>query len=183
MGVREEQGAVAVPIVSDDALRRQIRARLSEGRLPAIDGVSKSHRGTGRPCIVCRRAIESTEVERELDGVGVVLIAHEACYKLWHEESKARRSTAITLGALPKPMIHRWLAAAGVRLLVAAREPLRAVHVPPRIELGLVLWAVAHRQECLETRPLVSIAEMHVDRVAVRCPQRHIAETAAGRLT
>jgi hypothetical protein len=77
---------------AEDELRRQVRARLSEGRLPAIDGVSKSNRGTGRPCIVCRRAIEATEVERELDGVGVVLIAHEACYARWREESKARPS-------------------------------------------------------------------------------------------
>jgi hypothetical protein len=72
----------------DDDLRRQVRARLSDNRLPRIDdGASKSHRGTGRPCIVCRRAIEPPEVERELDGVGVILIAHEACYVLWHEES------------------------------------------------------------------------------------------------
>jgi hypothetical protein len=48
--------------------------------------------GPGRQCIVCRRAIELTEVERELDGVGVVLIAQEACYKLWHQESVARRT-------------------------------------------------------------------------------------------
>jgi len=80
---------------SVDELRQQIRARLSASRLPSIDGVPKSHRGTGRPCIVCRRAIESTEVERELDGVGVVLIAHEACYVLWREESKARRDSSI----------------------------------------------------------------------------------------
>jgi hypothetical protein len=79
---------------ADDDLRRQVRARLSEGRLPSVDGVSKSHRGTGRPCIVCRRAIDPTEVERELDGVSVALIAHEACYKLWREESVARRASA-----------------------------------------------------------------------------------------
>jgi hypothetical protein len=72
-----------------DDLRCQVRARLSEGRLPFVDGVSKSHRGTGRPCIVCRRAIGPTEVERELDGVVVVLIAHETCYVLWREESIA----------------------------------------------------------------------------------------------
>lgn len=71
-----------------DELRRQIRARLSEARLPAVDGVSSSSRGTGRPCIVCRQAIEPTEVERQLDGVGIVLIAHEACYMLWREESQ-----------------------------------------------------------------------------------------------
>lgn len=73
---------------SDDALRRQIDARLSEGHLPAIHGVSRSHRGTGRPCLVCRSAIEATEVEREVDSVGVVLHAHEACYKLWREQSR-----------------------------------------------------------------------------------------------
>jgi hypothetical protein len=36
---------------------------------------------------VCREAIASTEVEREV-GVGIVMRAHEACYKLWREESK-----------------------------------------------------------------------------------------------
>ncbi len=78
-------------VPSVDELRQQIRARLSESRLPSIDGVSKSHRGTGRPCIVCRRAIGPTEVERELDGVVVVLIAHEACYVVWREESVSHR--------------------------------------------------------------------------------------------
>ncbi len=58
---------------SDGELRQQIRARLSG------------------PCIVCRRAIEPTEVERQVEGVGVFLYAHEACYKLWREESVAGR--------------------------------------------------------------------------------------------
>jgi hypothetical protein len=79
---------------SEEQLRQQIRVRLEQARLPVVDGVSKSHRGTGRPCIVCRRAIEPTEVERELDGVDVVLIAHEACYVLWRQESVARRAAA-----------------------------------------------------------------------------------------
>jgi hypothetical protein len=78
--------------VTDDDLRQQIRARLSEGRLPAVNGVSKSHRGTSRPCIVCRRAIDPTEVERQIEGVGVFVYAHEACYKLWREESVALRA-------------------------------------------------------------------------------------------
>jgi len=78
--------------LSDDEVRRQIRALLLEGRLPSVDGVSKSHRGTGRPCIVCRIAIEPADVEREVQGPGVFLLAHEACYKLWREESVARRA-------------------------------------------------------------------------------------------
>src|SRR3981189_2078136 len=77
---------------SDDELRRQIRARLSEARLPPVNGVSRSSRGTGRPCIVCRRAIEPTEVERQVSGHGVFLYAHEACYKLWKEESVVFRA-------------------------------------------------------------------------------------------
>jgi hypothetical protein len=77
--------------IPDDELRRQIRVRLSEARLPAVDGASKSQPGTGRPCIVCRRAIDPTEVERQLDGVEIVLIAHEACYMLWREESVCLR--------------------------------------------------------------------------------------------
>ena len=56
---------------SDDALKRHIRAQLSEGRLGSVNGVSKSQRGTGRPCIVCRRTIGPTEVEREVEGQGV----------------------------------------------------------------------------------------------------------------
>ena len=77
---------------SDDQLRRDIRARLSEGRLGSVCGASKSQRGTGGPCIVCSRTIEPIEVERKVDGPGVSLYAHEACYKPWREESLARRA-------------------------------------------------------------------------------------------
>jgi len=87
--VREQARAAAqwgAFCAADDALRRRI-ARLSENPLPPIYRVSKSHRGTGRPCIVCREAIAPTDVEREV-GVGIVMRAHEACYKVWREESK-----------------------------------------------------------------------------------------------
>ena len=78
--------------LSDDDLRRQIRVRLATGRLPSVEGVSQSHRGTGRPCIVCRRVVERTDVEREVTGrSGVVLTTHEACYKPWREESRVWR--------------------------------------------------------------------------------------------
>jgi hypothetical protein len=87
--VREQARAAAqwgASCAADDALRRRI-ARLSEDPLPPIHGISRSQRGTGLPCIVCREAIAPTEVEREV-GVGVVMRAHEACYKLWRAESK-----------------------------------------------------------------------------------------------
>jgi hypothetical protein len=94
--VREQDRAAAqwrASCASDDALRRQIEARLSEGRLPSVPrGVSKSHRGTGGPCIVCLRTIGPTDVEREVKGPGVFFHAHEACYKPWREESVARRT-------------------------------------------------------------------------------------------
>jgi len=80
---------------NDENLRRQIRARLLEARLPAVNGVSRSHRGSGRPCIVCRRAIEATEVERQVGGFGVLWFAHEVCYKLWREESVAHRTAVV----------------------------------------------------------------------------------------
>jgi hypothetical protein len=40
----------------------------------------------------CRRPIESIQVECQVDGVGIVLIAHEACYTLWQEESVSSHS-------------------------------------------------------------------------------------------
>ncbi len=50
--VREQARAAAqweASCASDDALKRLIRAQLSEGRLGSVNGVSKSRRGTGRP--------------------------------------------------------------------------------------------------------------------------------------
>jgi hypothetical protein len=81
-------------LIGENELKRQIHARLSEGRLGSIAGsVTKSQRGTGRPCVICRRTIEPAEVEREVSA-GVCLHAHEACYKLWREESVACRAAA-----------------------------------------------------------------------------------------
>jgi hypothetical protein len=74
-------------LLSSDQLRQQIHVRLAQGRLPIAGGVYKTHRGTGRPCVVCRRAVGAAEPQCEVDGVGVVLIAHETCYMLWREES------------------------------------------------------------------------------------------------
>jgi hypothetical protein len=46
-----------------------------------------------RPSLHCvPGAIEPTEVERQADGPGVFLFAHEVCYKLWHDESVALRA-------------------------------------------------------------------------------------------
>jgi hypothetical protein len=82
-------------LIGEYELKRQIHARLSEGRLGSIAGtVSKSQRGIGRPCVVCRRTIEANEVEREVESAGVCLQAHETCYRLWREESVACRAAA-----------------------------------------------------------------------------------------
>jgi hypothetical protein len=77
---------------AESELRRHIRARLSASRLPLAESVSTSRRGTGLPCIVCCRAIEQTHVEREVHSARASLYAHEECYKLWREESLARRT-------------------------------------------------------------------------------------------
>jgi hypothetical protein len=82
-------------LIGETELKRQIHARLSEGRLGSVAGtVSKSQRGTGRPCVICRRTIQPADVEREVEGAGVCLHAHEVCYILWREESVACRAGA-----------------------------------------------------------------------------------------
>jgi hypothetical protein len=78
---------------AENDLRCQIRARLLASRLPLAESVSTSRRGTGLPCIVCFRAIEPTHVEREVHSASASLYAHEECYKVWREESVARRRT------------------------------------------------------------------------------------------
>ena len=76
--------------LSPEQLRQQIRIRLTEGRLsPTTVGIYKVHRGTGRPCLVCLRAIAPNQDQYEIQGAGVVHIAHQACYVLWREESIA----------------------------------------------------------------------------------------------
>jgi hypothetical protein len=73
-----------------DALRQKVRARLSARQLFPANGISSVRRGTGRPCIVCELPIESPTLEREVEGPGVVALAHPACYTIWREESMAR---------------------------------------------------------------------------------------------
>jgi hypothetical protein len=101
--LRPEHAASGTSASFDDERRRQIRAWLSEGRLGSVDGVSKSHRGTGRPCIVCRGPIGPTDVEREVKGAGVLLHAHEACYKPWREESRVWRDLVAVGEAADRP--------------------------------------------------------------------------------
>jgi hypothetical protein len=74
--------------LSAEQLRQQVRVRLAQGRLPAINGVYKNRQGTGRACMVCRRLVEPREIECDMTATaGAVLVAHEACYMLWREES------------------------------------------------------------------------------------------------
>ena len=74
-------------LLSPEQLSQQIRVRLAQERLPGANGVYKTRRGTSPPCIICRRAIEASDVAFEVADAGAVLTAHEACYMLWREES------------------------------------------------------------------------------------------------
>jgi hypothetical protein len=81
---------VTKSLLSPDDLRQQVRIRLADRRLtPTTVGIYKIHRGTGRPCLVCLHEIAPNQDQYEVQGAGVVLIAHEACYVLWREESIA----------------------------------------------------------------------------------------------
>ena len=74
-------------VLSEEELKQQIRVRLALGRLPVANGGYATHRGTGRPCIVCRRAIESPGIECEVEAPGIALHAHVLCHHLWREAS------------------------------------------------------------------------------------------------
>jgi len=80
-----------IPGPPDEALKRQIRVRLSKHELFAATGISSIRRGTGRPCIVCEHPINSPTLEREVEGPGAFGLAHPDCYALWREESAALR--------------------------------------------------------------------------------------------
>jgi hypothetical protein len=73
----------------DEEFRQQVRQRLADGRLFPASGVSTLRRGTGRPCIVCGKAITDTQ-EHEVEGerVAPVALAHPDCYRVWREESR-----------------------------------------------------------------------------------------------
>lgn len=76
-------------LLSEEQLRQQIRIRMADRRLPPTTvGSYKVHRGTGRPCVVCLREIAANQDQYEIQGSGVVHIAHGTCYVLWREESK-----------------------------------------------------------------------------------------------
>lgn len=81
-----------IPEPPDEELRRQVRAQLANRRLFPATGISSVRRGTGRPCNVCGRAIESPTLEREVEGPGVIGLAHPSCYAIWREESIARHA-------------------------------------------------------------------------------------------
>jgi hypothetical protein len=83
-----------IPDLPGDALRRKVRARLAARELFLADGISSIRRGTGRPCIVCELPIYPLTLEREVEGPGVVGLAHPACYVIWREESMARQRKA-----------------------------------------------------------------------------------------
>ncbi len=74
-----------------EELRALVRTQLSTRALFPATGISSIRRGTGRPCHVCNQPIDSPTLEREVEGPGVVALAHPDCYTLWREESAAQR--------------------------------------------------------------------------------------------
>lgn len=88
--VRDEDARM-LETLSDD-LRREVRARLAERTLFSATGMSSIRRGTGRPCDVCRHSIDSPTLEREVEGAGVLGLAHPLCYTIWRAESALVRS-------------------------------------------------------------------------------------------
>jgi hypothetical protein len=77
---------------ADAEFRQGVRKRLADGRLFLASGVSTLRRGTGRPCIVCGKAITDTqEHEVEGDGVAPTALADPDCYRVWREESRRVR--------------------------------------------------------------------------------------------
>jgi hypothetical protein len=84
---RRQRRYICVGSDADEEFRQGVRKRLAEGRLFLASGVSTLRRGTGRPCIVCGKAITDTqEHEVEGDGLAPVALAHPDCYRVWREE-------------------------------------------------------------------------------------------------
>jgi hypothetical protein len=76
-----------IPGLPDANLRQDVRARLSKRELFAATGISSIRRSTGRRCIVCGLPIVPPTLEREVEGPGIVALAHPDCYAIWREES------------------------------------------------------------------------------------------------
>lgn len=72
----------------DYQLRQSVRARLADGRLFKVSGVSVERRGSGHPCVVCGQLIALPNPEREVEENGRRAVAHDDCYRLWREECR-----------------------------------------------------------------------------------------------
>ncbi len=76
---------------SEEDIRRWVRERLADGRLPRVDGkVVASPRGSGRACAVCDRPITRSDPEYQPQSTTFdenAHVAHRACYVVWLHES------------------------------------------------------------------------------------------------
>jgi hypothetical protein len=72
-----------------DELRRQIRAKIIAGTLPA-DPATKvwAGAGTGRRCDACGERIKASDTEIEVERVAErpSVYLHRQCFALWREE-------------------------------------------------------------------------------------------------
>jgi hypothetical protein len=144
---------------ADDALRRSVRQRLADGTLVRASNISVARRGSGNPCVICSRAIENTEIEREVAQSEGRAVAHDRCYFLWREESRyaARVQIHITIrdklsaGVLPKVQCRMtWYGPGrGVRC-VACDETIRPDQVEVECDLPGGGATLVFHQECYE---------------------------------
>lgn len=80
-----------MPKQLETELRRVARDRVAKGQLPRVVPLQMwGGKGTGRNCALCDKAIESEEmeleVERRIDGEIAPLRFHVACHSLWRIE-------------------------------------------------------------------------------------------------
>ncbi len=79
------------PSQLDDELRVRARARIRDGRLRCIPGHRTwGGRGSNQPCALCDAPIRDSEVEYEIEGVGIDSPGpyrfHFLCHDAWQFE-------------------------------------------------------------------------------------------------
>lgn len=150
---------------ADDELRRSVRERLALGRLMHASNISVARRGSGRPCVICSRVIERTEVEREVEEREGRAVAHDRCYFLWREESRytarvqihAMIRDKLSAGVLPRTQCRMtWYGPGRDVRCVACDQTIRPDQVEVECNLPDGGATLVFHQECYEVWAAIS---------------------------